>query len=254
MQKERKGLLVPFVFMLVTVGILIKLGFWQLEQKQRKDSIIIRIEQRAGAEPLVTNVKDLSIQTKSTDDLDYTSVALTGRFLHETEIAVFTNREMGSAQYAGPGYDILTLFKDKNGGLILVNRGFVPQDFRQGKSRLSGQTQEDINITGLIRKPERHSYADVPDRPERSEFAVRDPKTIIDSKLKNEQKQLEAPVINSFYIDLRSPVPEGGLPSPNKTNVSIPNRHLEYVVTWWGLALVITGMFGVFVRQRFKQV
>ena len=252
MYYKHKTILLPFVFVLITVGILVKLGFWQLEQKQRKEAIITRIEQRAGTEPLVINVKELAAQNKSVDDLDYTSVTLTGRFLHDSEIAIFTNREMGSGQFAGPGYDILTLFKDKTGGLILVNRGFVPQDFRHSKSRLSGQVQGDIKITGLIRKPERHSYVDVSDRPDRGEFAVRDPKIIVEFKLTHEQKQLEAPVISDFYIDLRAPAPEGSLPSPNKTNVNIPNRHLEYVITWWGLALVFTGMFGVFVRQRFS--
>ena len=254
MHKKRKSLLIPLIFIVVTVATLLKLGWWQLEQKQRKEALIARIEQRAGAPARFTSVAELVSQNTSVDDLDYTPISLNGHFIHESEVAVFTNREMGSAQFAGPGYDILTAFQDTSGGIILVNRGFVPQDFRAIKSRALGQTIGEVKITGLIRKPERHSYVDVPDRPERNEFAVRDPKTIIAFKLsdaqKNDAQKNNGSLIDSFYIDLRTPVPDGLLPSPNKTSVSIPNRHLEYVITWWGLALVFIGMFGVFVRQH----
>ncbi len=249
-----RKILVPFLTMIAVVTLLFKLGWWQLEQKQRKELIVARIEQRAGAAPLNTSVAELAVHNSPVDDLDYTPVALKGRFIHESEVAVFTNRELGSSKHAGPGYDILTLFEDQKNGLVLINRGFVPQQFRQSQNRPLGEIKGNIQITGLIRKPERHSYVDVPDRPDRSEFAVRDPKIIIAAKLTEEQKQSASLFIDDFYIDLRTPVPEGELPSPNKTTVNLPNRHLEYVITWWGLALVFIGMFGVFLRQRFKQV
>lgn len=253
MQKKRKSLLVPFLFMLIAVPILLKLGWWQWEQKTHKEDLIARIESRANAMPRMVSISELANTGTSVDELDYTPISLTGRFLHEYEVATFTNRQEGTAKYAGPGYDILTLFASKDGGVVLVNRGFVPQNLRNSAARSQGQTQGEVTITGLIRKPERRSYIDVADRPERNEFAIRDPKAIAAAKLTNELKQQYAPVIDSFYVDLRAPMPNDGLPSPNKTSVNIPNRHMEYVITWWGLALVFIGMFGVFVAQHFKR-
>jgi surfeit locus 1 family protein len=253
MQKKLKSLLVPFLFMLIAVPILLKLGWWQWEQKTRKEVLITRIESRASVTPRTTSISELVASNTPIDDLDYTPISLTGKFLHEFEVATFTNRQEGSDKYAGPGYDILTLFAGKDGGTILVNRGFVPQNSRSISTRLQGQMQGEIIITGLIRKPERRSYIDVPDMPERNEFAIRDPKAIITAKLNPERKTQLMPIIDSFYLDLRSPMPDGGLPSPNKTSVNIPNRHMEYVITWWGLALVFIGMFGVFVAQHFKR-
>jgi surfeit locus 1 family protein len=253
MLKKRKSLIIPIVFMLISVATLLKLGWWQWEQKTRKEDLIARIESRANANPRAVNIAELARSSASIDELDYTPISLTGRFLHEFEVATFTNRQEGTAKYAGPGYDILTLFAGKEGGILLVNRGFVPQNLRPASTRLQGQSSEEITLTGLIRKPERRSYIDVPDLLERSEFAIRDPKAIIAAKLSNEFKQQYAPIIDSFYVDLRSPAPKGELPSPNKTSVNIPNKHLEYVITWWGLALVFIAMFGVFVAQHFKR-
>ena len=36
-----------------------------------------------------------------------------------------------------------------------------------------------------------------------------------------------------FYIDLLSPSPPGGLPQPTAGRIDIPNRHLEYALTWF---------------------
>jgi surfeit locus 1 family protein len=253
MLKKRKSLIIPILFMLIAVATLLKLGWWQWEQKIRKEALISRIESRAHASPRSVSIVELANIGTSVDDLDYTPISLTGRFLHEFEVATFTNRQEGSAKYAGPGYDILTVFEGKDGGIILVNRGFVPQNSRPAGTRLQGQSSEEIMLIGLIRKPERRSYIDVPDLPERNEFAIRDPKSIIAAKLPTELKQQYAPIIDSFYVDLRSPSPTSELPSPNKTSVNIPNKHLEYVINWWGLALVFIAMFGVFVAQHFKR-
>jgi surfeit locus 1 family protein len=253
MLKKRKSLIIPILFMLIAVATLLKLGWWQWEQKARKEDLISRIESRANANPRAVSISELASSNTSVDDLDYTPISLTGRFLHEFEVATFTNRQEGSAKYAGPGYDILTIFAGKDGGVLLVNRGFVPQNSRPASTRLQGQSSEEITLIGLIRKPERRSYIDVPDLPERNEFAIRDPKSIIAAKLTGGRKTQYAPIIDSFYVDLRSPSPMGELPSPNKTSVNIPNKHLEYVITWWGLALVFIAMFGVFVAQHFKR-
>jgi surfeit locus 1 family protein len=54
------------------------------------------------------------------------------------------------------------------------------------------------------------------------------------------------------FVDLLSPVPPGGLPGPTAGRIDIPNRHLEYVLTWYGLALTLVGVFVAFARGRLK--
>ena len=43
----------------------------------------------------------------------------------------------------------------------------------------------------------------------------------------------------------RAPVPPGGLAQPGKLVVELPDNHLQYAVTWFGLALVLVGVFVV---------
>ncbi len=239
-----KSLILPLLMMLITVPILIKLGLWQLERKADKEALVTRIEQRAGAVPHVVTVQELIDSKETLDALDYTPVTLKGSFVAGYDAQVFTNIDEPSVKFNGPGYDILSLFVSSEGGYVLVNRGFVPPEKRNSVAT----TSEPIIITGLIRKPERRSYVDVADRPERKEFAIREPKAIIAGLGIVDFK----PIIDKFYIDLRTPVPTGGLPQPYKTQINITNNHLQYVVTWWGFALVFTVMFGVVLVRRFK--
>jgi cytochrome oxidase assembly protein ShyY1 len=56
-----------------------------------------------------------------------------------------------------------------------------------------------------------------------------------------------------FYIDLESPQPPGGLPIPGPLTVKLPNDHLQYAITWFGLAAVIVIAFGFWVRSRRRE-
>ena len=39
-----------------------------------------------------------------------------------------------------------------------------------------------------------------------------------------------------FYIDLETPVPESGIPKPGPLEVHLKDDHLQYAITWFGLA------------------
>jgi surfeit locus 1 family protein len=46
-------------------------------------------------------------------------------------------------------------------------------------------------------------------------------------------------------------VPTGGLPKPGKIQVALPNNHLQYAITWFGLALALAGVYlAWFVARR----
>jgi surfeit locus 1 family protein len=44
---------------------------------------------------------------------------------------------------------------------------------------------------------------------------------------------------------MEAPVPPSGLPSPGKIVVNLPDNHLQYAITWYGLATALVGVFGV---------
>ena len=49
-------------------------------------------------------------------------------------------------------------------------------------------------------------------------------------------------------------LPPGGWPQPGKLEVRLRNEHLQYVVTWYGLALVLAVVFAVWARSSFGSV
>ena len=235
--------------MLVMLPTLIGLGAWQWRRLSEKTDLIALIEQRAHAAPLPTTLARLLSPGASVASLDYLPVRLSGRFVPGTEAAVFTNRaEPPAGKPGGPGYDILMLFAAESGGAVLVNRGFVPPERRDAASRPAPSGT--VEITGLIRRPERRSWVDGADAPEKNVFAIRDPATILVARLDDRRRAALQPVVDTVYIDLRRPVPDGGLPDPNETDINLPNNHLQYALTWWGLALVFCGMFALFLRGR----
>jgi surfeit locus 1 family protein len=58
-----------------------------------------------------------------------------------------------------------------------------------------------------------------------------------------------------FSIDADAlPENPGGWPKGGTTNIHIRNAHLQYVITWYGLALTLVVMFAVFAHQRLNAV
>jgi cytochrome oxidase assembly protein ShyY1 len=44
-------------------------------------------------------------------------------------------------------------------------------------------------------------------------------------------------------------VPPGGLPHPASLKVRLRNDHLQYALTWFGLAVVLVVMFAIWARR-----
>ena len=72
----------------------------------------------------------------------------------------------------------------------------------------------------------------------------------VTAAIQGRKEQAYAP----FFVDADA-VPEnpGGWPKGG-TRLDLPNRHLEYVVTWYGLALTLIGVFAAFARSACRAV
>jgi len=93
-----------------------------------------------------------------------------------------------------------------------------------------------------MRWPEQRGVFTPTDEPQNNVWYVRDPEAIA----KAHHWQDFAP----FYIDQESPAPEGGLPKPGKLVVALPDNHLQYAITWFGLAAGLAGVYIVWLRRR----
>jgi surfeit locus 1 family protein len=70
-------------------------------------------------------------------------------------------------------------------------------------------------------------------------------------QISSEKQQPYAP----FSIDAdATPANPGGWPKGGTTEIHLPNPHLQYVITWYGMALALIGVFAVFASQRLKEL
>jgi cytochrome oxidase assembly protein ShyY1 len=57
-----------------------------------------------------------------------------------------------------------------------------------------------------------------------------------------------------FYIDLESPVPASGSPKPAPLSVHLKDNHMQYAVTWFGLAAAVAIAFGFWLFGQRRRI
>jgi surfeit locus 1 family protein len=96
-----------------------------------------------------------------------------------------------------------------------------------------------------MRWPESRGLFTPADDPKTNVWYLRDPIAMAATK------KWAAPA--PFFIDQETPVPPGGLPKPGKLSVELSNNHLQYAITWFGLALALAGVYGVWLTGRIRR-
>jgi surfeit locus 1 family protein len=217
-----------FLLLASAFGILLALGTWQVYRLQWKEGLLAAIEQRTHAAPM--NLAEADAQFRVDGDVEYWPVTASGRFLHAGERHFFTTWKGQS------GFNVYTPLMLDDGRAVFVNRGFVPYDRKDPATRRQGQLEGAVDITGLARNPlhEKPSFIVPDNEPGKNVFYWKDIAAMAQTA-----GLPEGTGVLPFFIDADdTPVP-GGLPIGGVTLVDLPNSHLQYAVTWYGLAAVL---------------
>ncbi|MYZ48551.1 SURF1 family protein [Propylenella binzhouense] len=224
---------------------LVSLGNWQMRRLAWKEALIAAVAERPKL-PVLDLPPPGAWGGLDLGNLEYRPFRLTGRFLHDKEAHVFTNLADPHGTFRGPGYWIVTPFALAGGGTVLVNRGFAPQERYLPADRGETLSGEQVTVVGLLRPDDARNLFTPTDKPEKNLFFTRSIGPIV------EAKGLDAPVA-PFSIDLTaSGTPPGGLPQAGETLMRFPNSHLEYALTWYGLAaaLALVAVSAAWTRVR----
>jgi surfeit locus 1 family protein len=229
-------MLVPAV---LAFAVLVALGTWQVQRLQWKEALIASIEERIHSEP--QPLADIERIFAETGDVDYRPVGATGTFLHDAERHFFATFDGKS------GFFVYTPLLLADGRVLLVNRGFVPYDRKDAATRPDGQVAGVVRVTGLARNPlaGKPSFL-VPDNdPAKNIFYWKDlPQMAATAGLPAGAKVLPFSV-DSARVDVPGGIPVGGV-----TIVDLPNNHLQYAITWYGLALALLGVVAAAYLRR----
>lgn len=223
------------IFAALGMAALIALGAWQLQRLDWKRDLIARIEARLDSPP-VAFAAALD-RARAGEDMEYAPVFLEGEYAHGLEARVF-------GLYGGEAGAYVFTPLESEAGAVYVNRGFVPQALRASETRPESLVSDPVRVEGLFRAPEHPSGLQRLLRPEpRGEdlWFVRDPALFAAAQ------GVDAP---AYYIDSSGAENPAAWPKGGTTRIEFPNRHLEYALTWFGLAGALTAVYLAFSFRR----
>jgi surfeit locus 1 family protein len=216
----------------LALAVLLGLGTWQMQRRAWKLGLVERIEQRVHDEPISLTAAKEHWQRER--DVEYYRVVLVGRFLHDEE------RHLYTIENSKPAWRIVTPLTTSGGDIVLVDRGYVPEDLKDPARRSAGQIAGTVELVGLARAPVQAGWFVPAGDRQRNQWFTRDVADMA-ATLPADQASRVVP----FMIEAEAePVP-GGWPRGGMTRLTISNRHLEYALTWYGLAatLLIVAFF-----------
>lgn len=236
-RQRRGGFWLLTALALVALAILIALGNWQVQRLAWKEGLIDAIAERMAGAPLpLEQVEDRFARTR---DVDYLPVMANGTFEHGREQHFFATHQGAS------GYYVYTPLRLGDGRALFVNRGFVPFDRKDAQTRTEGQIAGLVTVTGLARDPLAEKPGGVYENdPAANIFYWKD----LEAMTAN--AGLDRARVLPFFVDSDAAPNPGGLPIGGVTIVNLPNSHLQYAITWYGLAVALVGVWIALVLRR----
>jgi surfeit locus 1 family protein len=225
-------MLIPTLWFLPGLALLVGLGIWQIERLHEKEALIATVQAGISAPP----VPLADALARGAANAEWRHVRVTGHFLHDKEIYVFSRGPKGAV-----GVDIVTPLVLKDGGTLLIDRGFVPEALHESKTRQAAQVTGEVSLTGVLRLSQQPGlFTPAPNTDTRLWF-VKD----VPSMAKT-----AGVIVPSLIIEADATPNPGGWPLGGQTRVEFANDHLQYAVTWFGLALALSGVYLFYHRSR----
>lgn len=239
------------LFTLAMVAVLIGLGLWQLQRRAEKHALIAALDERLAMAP-VPLPSPAAWSALSPEKDEFRRVTFTATYAPLPDAMVYSSGSGVRDDISGPGAWAFLPARLPSGEVVAVNAGFVQNTMqdRAQQDRAAGRlvTGESAALTGYIRFPERGgSLTPAEDAAKRLWF-VRDVPAMTRALGWGEGGKPVAP----FYVDLETPVPSSGIPKPGPLHVRLKDDHLQYAVTWFGLAAVVGIAFGFWWRAQLR--
>ncbi|BAV50758.1 surfeit locus 1 family protein [Mesorhizobium loti] len=214
-----------FLALLGLLGVLVflGLGIWQLERRVWKLDLIARVDQRIHA-PVADAPGPGAWAGMTAASGEYSHVRLAGHFLGGANTLVQAVTELGG------GYWVLTPLRTDRGFVVLVNRGFIPQQRKAEFEQESGSFTAPAVIDGLLRKSEPGGGFLRNNDAAGNRWYSRDVTAIATTRGLTD--------VAPYFVDAEASGTDGW-PRGGLTVVTFRNSHLVYALTWFTLAAML---------------
>lgn len=224
------------------LALLVALGTWQMIRLEWKRDLIEKTQSRLAEAPIPFD--EAVARAEAGEDMAYRTVVQSGAYAHDLSAHVFGVHE------GEVGVFVFTPLEVDGGESgrrhVYVNRGFVPQSLRETAVEETAAVTGAAEVRGLFRMTEKPvgmaRLFSAEDQPEDNLWFARDPARLA------AHRGLQAP---AYYIDSDGSENPHALPKGGVTRLEFSNRHLEYALTWFGLAATLLGVYLAFsIRRR----
>jgi surfeit locus 1 family protein len=219
---------------IIGVALLLGLGSWQMVRLDWKTDLIAERTAQLEAPPIVLPIDDGDLLA-----VMWAPVKLTGRFLHDQEIFLAARSQRGNV-----GSHVLTPFVRDAGPIVLVNRGWVPEERRDPARRAAAQVEGTVSVVGLV-TPGAGRNSFTPDNDPATSFWLSVDYAAMGTAVGHDLQ----PVV----IDADATPNEGGFPLGAQTRLNISNDHLQYAITWYLLALTLVAVYIGWNRKSMRE-
>jgi len=227
------------------------LGTWQVVRLQWKLALIDRVDARVHAAPVAPPNSEQWPAISAAND-EYRHLRLSGHFLYDltTPVQAVTVR--------GSGFWLMTPLCQRDGTIILVNRGFIPGALGGDSGYRANRAPADacatpglpVTIDGLLRLTEPKGGFLRENDPATGRWYSRDVAAIAAAR--------GVTRVAPFFVDAdarqasamgpqeAAKPPVGGL-----TVIAFPNNHLVYALTWYALGAMV-GAAWWWIARRYR--
>lgn len=226
----------PFltVASVAALAVLIALGTWQMARRAEKQEFLALLAEKAKAEPIPIE------QALALPDPRFVRVRIEAPANCDAQ-GLVNGFQVDNGQTV-PGGDLLTPVRLSDGAWLMAARGFVPEEvMKEWGGRIeSAPCPTSVSGVAVLTPATKGGYfTPKADRAARRWYAY----DAADIALANGL----APVVP--WIARLEPEPEleeGVYPRPQAYAADIPDNHLTYAMTWYGLALTLIGVYVAF--------
>ena len=246
---HQAGLIWPTVLAAPALIVLLALGGWQWQRMLWKEGLVARLQtERDGG------TVDLGklLPYRELDEIQLRNVRVRGSFENSKELHVWIPRDGGQVWRVITPLRLATPFKLPKTGRqithILVIRGIVDDKHKESSTRVSGQHSGVMQLAGRIRLATGNWATPQPDVSANRWYAMQ-PVAMAKAVFSGASRSQVAP----FLVEALGAEQPPPAPQPDLTQLHLSNRHFEYALTWWGLALTLVGVYGAFAIGRLRQ-
>jgi len=242
---KRRGSFGLGIVTVVILAVLLGLGVWQLQRRTQKHLLIAALTERLAGTPQPLPARAVW-PTLSPETDEFRRVTFTATYAAKPDAMVYSSGSAVRTDISGPVTWAFLPALLADGATVVINAGAV-QNTMQDRAQQDRAVQRlvtgaPVTLTGYLRFPEAAGALTPNDDVAKRLWFTRDQRAMAEA--------LRWGDVAPFYIDLESPAPPSGIPKPGPLEVQLKDDHMQYAVTWFGLAVAVLVAFGVWLKGQ----